>query len=405
MENDIVIRAEHISKKFCKSLKYVMTYGAVDITKDFLNIKSRTETLRKGEFWAVDEVTFGLNRGQTIGIIGPNGSGKSTILKMLNGIYMPDKGKIQIKGRVGALIEVGAGFHPMLTGRENIYINGSILGMSKKEIDKKFDEIVDFADIGDFIDSPVKHYSSGMYVRLGFSIAVHCEPEILLVDEVLAVGDSRFYNKCTQKINQMTANNTSIVLVSHNMWLIKTMCDWVLLLGQGKIVKAGNPSECIYAYSKLGSIDHLRTARSIGSEPPVVISLVEIMDEHNKPVNEVTPDARVNVSIKYSCLKEKFRGILLLRVTTHDGFPLYTSYSNTIDFHKGDGLAAASICSISLLEGEYRLWIAVCGEQKENEIYHDQNISVNVRQTSSYPDSRFGFFINEVTWNLNNTEL
>ena len=156
--SDIVIKAENVSKKFCKSLRHVMTYGAADITRDFFNIKSKTETLRNGEFWAVDDVSFELKRGEKLGIIGPNGSGKSTILKMLNGIYMPDQGRLKSKGRVGALIEVGAGFHPILTGRENIYVNGAILGMSKKEIDKKFDEIVDFAEIEDLLDSPVKYY-------------------------------------------------------------------------------------------------------------------------------------------------------------------------------------------------------------------------------------------------------
>ncbi|MCK4325438.1 ABC transporter ATP-binding protein, partial [bacterium] len=184
--NDIAIKVEHVSKKFCKRLRHTMLYGTVDIARSTLGLLPHSGQLRVGEFWAVDDVSFELKRGETLGIIGPNGAGKTTVLKMLNGIFMPDKGKIIIKGRVGALIEVGAGFHPMLTGRENIYINGTILGMSKREIDKKFDDIVNFADIGDFIDSPVKHYSSGMYVRLGFAIAIHCEPDILLVDEVLA---------------------------------------------------------------------------------------------------------------------------------------------------------------------------------------------------------------------------
>ena len=208
--SDIAIKAEHVSKKFCKSLRYVMTYGAADITRDFFSIKSKTEELRDGEFWAVNDVSFELKRGETLGIIGPNGSGKSTILKMLNGIYLPDHGRLKIEGRVGALIEVGAGFHPMLTGRENIYVNGTILGLSKREIDKKFDGIVDFADIGDFLDSPVKHYSSGMFVRLGFAVAVHCEPDVLLIDEVLAVGDTEFNLKCYQKIQEIKKNSPNI---------------------------------------------------------------------------------------------------------------------------------------------------------------------------------------------------
>lgn len=249
--NDIVIKAECISKKFCKSLRYVMTYGATDITRDFFNIKSKTEKLRDGEFWAVDDVSFELKRGETLGVIGPNGSGKSSILKMLNGIYMPDQGKIEIKDRVGALIEVGAGFHPMLTGRENIYVNGAILGMSKKEIDKKFDEIVDFADIGDSLDSPVKHYSSGMFVRLGFAAAVHCEPDILLVDEVLSVGDYGFQCKCLSKIGDLKKKGTAVILVSHNMHTISSSVNEVILLNNGKHVQFESVTEGITAYRRL----------------------------------------------------------------------------------------------------------------------------------------------------------
>ena len=181
MDNDVVIKVENVSKKYCKSLKHSMLYGMSDIGRNVLGLKSRSERLRDNEFWALDDISFEVKRGETLGLIGPNGSGKTTLLKMLNGIFWPDKGKITIKGKVGALIAVGAGFHPLLTGRENIYINAAILGMSKREIDKKFDAIVDFADIGDFLDSPVKHYSSGMYVRLGFAVAVHCDPDILLV--------------------------------------------------------------------------------------------------------------------------------------------------------------------------------------------------------------------------------
>jgi lipopolysaccharide transport system ATP-binding protein len=251
MADHIVITVENTSKKFCRNLKHVMLYGALDISRNMMGLSSRSEELREGEFWAVDNVSFEIERGETLGIIGPNGSGKSTMLKMLNGIFMPDKGQIEIKGRVGALIEVGAGFHPMLTGRENIYVNGAILGMSKKEIDGKFDEIVDFADIGEFIDAPVKHYSSGMYVRLGFSIAVHCKPEILLVDEVLAVGDEGFQNKCFNKIGELKKNGITTILVSHNMHIISTFTTAVLLLNDSKAEYSRSVPEGIREYTNL----------------------------------------------------------------------------------------------------------------------------------------------------------
>lgn len=230
MKDDTVIRVENVSKKYCRSLKHTMFYGMQDILRNAIGLSSNAESLRDGEFWALDAVSFEVKKGETFGIIGSNGSGKTTLLKLINGIFMPDKGRVEIRGRVGALIEVGAGFHPMLTGRENIYINGAILGMSKKEIDKKFDEIVDFADIGDFIDAPVKHYSSGMYVRLGFAVAVHCEPDILLIDEVLAVGDMGFQMKCFKKLDEFKRNGKIIVIVSHDLLIINKLCSRVVLL-------------------------------------------------------------------------------------------------------------------------------------------------------------------------------
>ena len=181
MNDEVAIKAENVSKKFCKSLKSSMLYGVEDIIRNSLCLSSNSHLLRKDEFWAVDDVSFEVKRGETLGIIGPNGAGKTTILKLLNGIFWPDKGKITIKGKVGALISVGAGFHPMLTGRENIYLNSAILGMSRDEVNKKFDDIVEFSEIGDFLDTPVKFYSSGMFVRLGFAVAIHCKLDILLV--------------------------------------------------------------------------------------------------------------------------------------------------------------------------------------------------------------------------------
>lgn len=242
MNDDIAIKVDHVSKKYCKSLKNSMLYGVNDIARNSLGFSSHSERLREDEFWAVNDVSFELKKGETLGIIGPNGSGKTTLLKMLNGIFWPDKGKITIKGKVGALIEVGAGFHPLLTGRENIYVNGAILGMSKKEIDEKFDDIVAFADIGDFLDSPVKNYSSGMYVRLGFSVAIHCEPDILLVDEILAVGDRNFQIKCYQKMNEVKKRGTTIILVAHNEYTIREQTEICLYLDKG-ILKFLGPSE------------------------------------------------------------------------------------------------------------------------------------------------------------------
>jgi len=255
MSDDVLIKVENVSKKFCKSLKQSMLYGIEDIARDALNLKTTSNELRKDEFWAVDDVSFEVRRGECLGIIGRNGAGKSTLLKMLNGIFMPDKGKITVKGKVGALIEVGAGFHPMLTGRENIYVNGAILGMSKKEIDNKFDEIVEFAELEEFIDMPVKHYSSGMYVRLGFSIAAQLKPAILIIDEVLAVGDRRFRLKCLNTLQHRLQEKIAIVFVSHDMPQVINICDKAILLEKGHETKIGLPQQICQDYDTKEFLD------------------------------------------------------------------------------------------------------------------------------------------------------
>ena len=243
-----MIMVEDISKKYCKSLKHTMSYGIGDIARNALGMNSNAGTLRDGEFWAVDGVSFEVEKGKSLGIVGANGSGKTTLLKMLNGIFMPDKGRIEIYGRVGALIEVGAGFHPLLTGRENIYVNGAILGMSTNEIERKLDSIIDFADIGDFIDSPVKHYSSGMYVRLGFAIAIHTEPDILLMDEVLAVGNAAFQKKCFSSLRQFTERGGTMLFVSHDLSVTVSLCDQAVLLFGGKMALKGSSNDVINYY-------------------------------------------------------------------------------------------------------------------------------------------------------------
>lgn len=246
--DEVPVKADGISKKFSLNLMSSIKYGIQDIALNIFGLSSNSWRLREGEFWAVDNVSFKVHEGETLGIIGPNGSGKSTILKMLNGIFMPDKGEINIKGRVGALIEIGAGFHPMLTGRDNIYVNGAILGMRKKEIDEKYDEIVGFADIGEFIDSPVKYYSSGMYVRLGFSIAAHMEPEILLIDEVLSVGDFSFQNKSLRRLGEIRESANAVVFVSHNMEHVRTICDKVLVIDKGVPIFFGDADKAVAEY-------------------------------------------------------------------------------------------------------------------------------------------------------------
>ena len=244
----IAVRAAQVSKKFARRLKHSVRYGLQDMARTSLGFGRNSNRLRREEFWAVRDVSFELRRGEVLGLIGANGSGKSTLLSMLNGIYRPDDGEIAVRGRVAALIQIGAGFHPMLTGRENIFVNGAILGMSKAEITNKLDAIVDFAGVGEFIDLPVKHYSSGMYVRLGFSIAAHLEPDVLLVDEMLAVGDAEFRAKSMERMWRMVKDGAvSIIFVSHNMLAVEGFCDRILLLDRGQ-AQSGPKSELIARY-------------------------------------------------------------------------------------------------------------------------------------------------------------
>lgn len=249
MKGDISVELTQVHKKFCRVLNKQMWYGAKDIVKNILNITQDLEILRRDEFWALKDISFKIFKGETIGLIGVNGSGKSTLLKLINGIFMPDYGEIRIVGTVGALIEVGAGFHPYLTGRENIYLNGAILGMGKKEIDDKFNSIVDFAEIKNFLDMPVKNYSSGMYVRLGFAVAAHLHTDILLIDEILAVGDLAFQKKCFEKISKLKKQGTTIVLVSHNLENIRKICDRCVLLDRGKLRKVGDIKSVLNVYA------------------------------------------------------------------------------------------------------------------------------------------------------------
>ncbi len=234
MAGEVLVKVEGLSKKFCKDLKTSLWYGVKDL---FTGLKGNQKDgiLRPKEFWAVQDINFELRRGECLGLIGHNGAGKSTLLKILNGLINPDAGTVTMKGRVGALIELGAGFNPILTGRENIYNNGAVLGFTRKEIDAKVEAIIDFSEIREFIDMPVQNYSSGMKVRLGFAVAAQMEPDVLIIDEVLAVGDIGFRFKCLNAIGELM-KHSAVIFVSHSMPMIYRVCNEVMLLNRGKNV-------------------------------------------------------------------------------------------------------------------------------------------------------------------------
>jgi lipopolysaccharide transport system ATP-binding protein len=246
-EHGIVV--ENVWKKFHRGELHDSLRDLVPaLAKRLVGRGPRRDQLEQGDFWALKDISFQVRPGEALGIIGPNGAGKSTILKILNRILRPNRGNVEVNGRVGALIEIAAGFHPDLTGRENIFLQGAIMGMRRAEIQGRFDEIVEFSGIPDFIDTPVKRYSSGMNARLGFSVAAHLSPEVLLIDEVLAVGDFSFQYRAFERLEQVVRSGIPVVVVSHQLHRIASLCDRALLLVAGEIAVVGKPSDCIAAY-------------------------------------------------------------------------------------------------------------------------------------------------------------
>lgn len=241
------------------------------------------ETLRTKEFLAVDDVSFQLRRGECLALLGANGAGKSTLLKLLNGLIKPDAGKITMRGRIGALIELGSGFNPILTGRENIYVNSAILGISRREVDKRFDEIVEFSEIGEFLDSPVQSYSSGMKVRLGFAVAAQMNPDVLIIDEVLAVGDAGFRAKCYNRLSHMV-ETSAVILVTHAMPHVARLASQTIVLKKGRVHFSGNTPEGINAY--YGLFDQQLTQDRIGSGEAIIES-IELLNADGNPTDEI----------------------------------------------------------------------------------------------------------------------
>jgi lipopolysaccharide transport system ATP-binding protein len=322
---EMLVEVKGVSKKFCRDLKKSLWYGVRDFAAEFNPLQNRKRgredqqfesrdaissihtKLRKAEFWAVNKVSFDLRRGECLGLIGHNGAGKTTLLKLLNGLIKPDAGRIEMRGRVGALIALGAGFNPILTGRENIYVSGSVLGLSKAEIDAQFDEIIDFAEIREFIDAPVQSYSSGMAVRLGFAVAVKCRPDVLLLDEVLAVGDVGFQAKCFNSLSEFRRRGTAFVLVSHNMHQISRYCDRVLYLKRGCTAHLGDVETGVGYFLQDTSSPDPRTAgeltdwSKVYGSGKVLLKNATFINDVGEEIDEMRPGDPFGVAIGYEC--------------------------------------------------------------------------------------------------------
>ncbi len=376
--SDKIIHISNLSKKYTiqhqykegyTNLRDVITRNALLIGKKIFHPFHRPlSDQTREDIWALKDINLEINQGEVIGIIGRNGAGKTTLLKIISRITEPTSGRIHIKGRVASLLEVGTGFHPELTGRENIFLNGAILGMYKEEIKRKFDEIVAFSEIEKFLDTPVKRYSSGMYVRLAFSVAAHLEPEILVVDEVLAVGDTAFQKKCLGKMGAVAQEGRTILFVSHNMNAIQNLCERGLVLQNGEVMYSGNTGETIDKYLRstishdYGFVDLTTNPGRLPGMQSVIKSLIMRSNNSKEPQNSIKTGDSITFEIHYDC-GDMSLDYGVIGICSSLGERIATVGTHLCpDFNKvmtGQGVLECTITDLPLAEGEYNIFIAL----------------------------------------------
>ena len=354
----------------------------------------RGRRARYDEFWALKDVDFEIPFGSTFGIIGSNGSGKSTLLKCLAGILSPDKGSVSCNGRMAALLELGAGFHPDLSGRENIYLNGAILGMTRSEIDRKLEEIIDFSGLDKFVDTPVKNYSSGMVVRLGFAIATNVDPEILIIDEVLAVGDESFQHRCHEKIETFRQEGRTIILVSHGLMQVAQLCSTVAWLEKGVIQEIGPSYEVIGKYSGQSHDAAPKVEGEIGERwgsHEAEITRAEFIDADGAPVHVLKTGEPISLQIDYTAhmpIKEPVFGI---RITHLHGTNVWGSNTKRMGFQpatlNNSGTITLNIPDLPILAGTYDLTVALTDQHETYEYDHwERRVRFDVVQYNSFDE-------------------
>jgi lipopolysaccharide transport system ATP-binding protein len=381
---DAIITIEQLGKKYViahrteraryKTLRETMALKIRDVLNGWRarNGNNGAGEAAREEFWALRDISFDVKRGEVLGIIGRNGAGKSTLLKILSRITEPTHGEVRIRGRVASLLEVGTGFHPELTGRENIYLNGAILGMAKAEIKRKFDEIVAFSEVEKFLDTPVKRYSSGMYVRLAFAVAAHLEPEILIVDEVLAVGDAQFQKKCLGKMHDVSQSGRTVLFVSHNMSAVVQLCTRAILLQAGAVVLNGDVSNVTGAYfsdavESAGEFDlSSHPARAPQSVP--IIRKVRLYGQDNIPTTRLFPDEPCFIEIEYDSPESVPDPRWAIAVEDSQGRRIMTLASyfqqEQLSELSGTGTVRCALSSIGLGTGRYLLSFSVADKQR-----------------------------------------
>jgi len=369
----------------------------------------------KEEFWALKHVDLEIQKGEIIGIIGANGAGKSTLLKIISQITPPTTGEIRIHGKVGSLLEVGTGFHPELTGRENIFLNGAILGMGRKEVANKFDRIVEFAGIQQFLDTPVKYYSSGMYVRLAFSVAAHMEPDILIVDEVLAVGDAEFQRKCLGKMDEVTKQEgRTILFVSHNLDAIEKLCTKTVLLRKGEIAKIGKTSEVIRYYLKREGQKDLTITPDNNKD--IAFTKITITNTKGKVSNSLMVDEDFHINLDFNVNRDVDRAEISIFIRNSRGIALtFTNLSDSFDqktypFKKGSYTATATIRKNFLLPDNYSLSISAHERAVKNIDNYDDVTMISILENGSpmapYGRSapRYAVVLSDAKWDISKNE-
>ncbi|VAW43134.1 Teichoic acid export ATP-binding protein TagH [hydrothermal vent metagenome] len=367
------VRFENVSKRY--ELGTGQTSLKRIISKPIAKMMGRKNGVSESQvLWALKDVSFNIEPGSALGLVGPNGSGKTTSLKLLSRITFPSSGQVHINGRISALIELGAGFHPDLTGRENVYLNGAILGMKKHEIDKRFDQIVDFSGIERFIDTPVKRYSSGMYVRLGFSVAAHVEPDVLLVDEVLAVGDAQFRQKCARRIEELQAIGTTIVFVAHNLYLVRSVCDQAVFLLNGQVQQQGAVDEVLNRYENWlierqiaegGAPAATMRGKGDGHSKNVTIQDIQMHNLKSGSTEAFNFDDPAEIRVHFKANKPIAKPNLVVRITRADGATAAmirtADYGLKLDDLTGEGVISLKMDQLQLATGGYVLNVSLLG--------------------------------------------
>ncbi|HVN53917.1 MAG TPA: ABC transporter ATP-binding protein [Anaerolineaceae bacterium] len=383
-----IVRVSHLSKRYRIGATQVR-YRTIreSLANSLRRLTRSAHSTKPGFIWALDDISFDIYPGQAVGIIGRNGAGKSTLLKLLSHITIPSCGRIELQGRVGSLLEIGTGFHHELTGRENIFLNGAILGMRRSEIRKKFDEIVAFSEIDKFIDTPVKHYSSGMYMRLAFSVAAHLDPDILLVDEVLAVGDVAFQKKCLGKMGDVANQGRTILFVSHNMSAISKLCQSCILLSQGRIILIDTPEVAIKKYLDTVSSETTDWKDRIGSHR-VMIDQIEVLNELGQKSTQLTMGQPITIKVLGHSLSNTTEFTSAIQIVSSDGTILmYGSDQYAVLHPKSDKTFCIklSIDALMLMPGEYFLNVWIGQEGIEEFDYIKSAVKLTVSQGGDLP--------------------